>query len=112
MDENFDFKEAVSKIQEMFQSDEGRAQLGGIMDMLGGNSKEAQDSSFGGGFDPSMLLKIQKIMSMTSNSSDSERANLLRSLKPFLKEERQGKVDKAIQLMNMSKIISLFKDDL
>ena len=84
MDENFDFQGAVSKIQEMFQSDEGRAQLGGIMDMLGGSSKEEQSSSSGGGFDPSMLLKIQKIMSMNSKGTDSERANLIRSLKPFL----------------------------
>ena len=109
MEENFDFQGAVNKIQEMFQSEEGRAQLGGIMDMLGNSSKEEQSSS-SGGFDPSMLLKMQKILSM-SGDNNSEKANLLRSLKPFLKEERQGKVDKAIQLMNMSKIISLFKDD-
>ena len=108
MEENFDFQGAVNKIQEMFQSEEGRSQLGGIMDMLGNSSKEEQSSS-SGGFDPSMLLKMQKILSMGNESS--EKANLLRSLKPFLKEERQGKVDKAIQLMNMSKIISLFKDD-
>ncbi len=112
MDENFDFQGAVSKIQEMFSGEEGKAQLRGIMDMFRESDAPAEENSHNdGGFDPAMLLKMQKILSLNSKGADNDQAKLLRSIKPFLKEERQGKVDKAIQLMNMSKIISLFKDD-
>ena len=112
MEENFDFQQAVSKIQEMFSSDEGKAQLEGIMDMFRDDTPSDEKPQESEGFDPSMLLKMQKLLSMNSKGADSDQAKLLRSIKPFLKEERKGKVDKAIQLMNMSKIISIFKDGL
>ena len=66
-----------------------------------------------GGFnlDPMMLLKLQKIMSLSGKNDDNDKAKLLLSLKPFLKDERKNKVDKAVQLMNISKIISIFKDE-
>ena len=57
-----------------------------------------------------MLLKLQKIMSLSGNN-ENDKSKLLLSLKPFLKDERKNKVDKAVQLMNISKIISVFKDD-
>ena len=109
MGENFEFQEAVDKISEMFSGEDGKAQLQGIMNMFRDEPEKEQNNN--DGFDPAMLLKLQKIMALAGDNSKSDKANLLMSLKPFLKEERQTKVDKAVQLMNMSKIISLFKDD-
>ena len=43
------------------------------------------------------------------NSSEDPRANLLRSLKPYLKESRKSKVDQYIQLFNMTKVMDIFK---
>lgn len=58
-------------------------------------------------------IDIETIMRMKSiidkmNSKDDPRANLLQSLKPYLKESRQSKVDQYIQLMNMSKVMEVF----
>ena len=42
------------------------------------------------------------------NTKDDPRANLLQSLKPYLKDSRKSKVDQYIQLMNMSKVMDVF----
>lgn len=111
MDENFDFQEAVNKVREMLSGDENKAQLVEIMNMLRNNSEDKQNDS-SHDFDPALFLKMQKILSLSNSDNENEKAKLLLSLKPFLKEERRDKVDKAVKLMNISKIISAFKDDL
>lgn len=55
--------------------------------------------------DINTMLKMQKIMSAMNSSSNSSGANLLRSLKPYLKPSRQAKVDEYIQLFNIEKVI-------
>lgn len=59
--------------------------------------------------DINTMLKMQKIMNMMNNSSNSSGANLLRSLKPYLKPSRQEKVDEYIQLFSIEKAIELMK---
>ena len=44
------------------------------------------------------------------NSKDDPRANLLLSLKPYLKESRKSKVEQYIKLFNMSKAFDVFGD--
>lgn len=59
-------------------------------------------------FDMNTILKIQKIMNSVNNDKQGDtRANLLRSLKPYLKDSRKNKVDQYIQLMKMGKIIEI-----
>ena len=41
----------------------------------------------------------------------SERENLLRSIKPYLKAERQPKVDSLIKALNIAKIISSYTEN-
>ena len=52
-------------------------------------------------------IDIETIMKMKSNKNDP-RANLLLSLKPYLKESRKEKVDQYIQLFGMSKVMEMF----
>lgn len=59
--------------------------------------------------DINTMLKMQKIMSAMNNSSNSSGANLLRSLKPYLKPSRQAKVDEYIQLFSIEKVIETMK---
>ena len=113
MDDNFDFQEAIEKVREMFSGEDGKAQLMEIMKAFRDEPQQKEEEKKDGGgfdFDPSMLLKLQKIMSLSGNN-ENDKSKLLLSLKPFLKDERKNKVDKAVQLMNISKIISVFKDD-
>lgn len=73
------------------------------------NSSASSDSNFSApNIDIETILKMKSIFEKM-NSTDDPRANLLRSLKPYLKESRKSKVDQYIQLFNMSKIMDIFK---
>ena len=61
--------------------------------------------------DINTLLKMQEIMKAMNTEQSSSRANLLRSLKPYLKPSRQEKVDQYIQLLNMEKVIELLNNN-
>ena len=66
------------------------------------NARNSSDN-----FDINTFFKMQQIMSSLNNNQDDSRANLLRSLKPYLKDSRKNKVDQYIQLFNMSKIFEV-----
>lgn len=76
------------------------------------NNSSNNNSNFSQGIpniDINTMLKMQKIMSAMNNSSNSSGANLLRSLKPYLKPSRQAKVDEYIQLFSIEKVIETMK---
>lgn len=60
-------------------------------------------SSFGE-IDPQLIQRALQLFSEFSRSDD-ERVALLLALKPFLKEERYAKVDRAIQIARLSRVI-------
>ena len=63
-------------------------------------------SSLTGGLDAKMLSRLMPLLSEFGSSHSSDTAQLLRALRPFLKPERQEKVERAITL---AKIIHLGK---
>lgn len=65
------------------------------------NEKSTPDIDIG------MILKMKQIMDSMKSSKDDPRANLLLSLKPYLKNSRQEKVDQYIKLFNMSKVFEV-----
>ena len=77
------------------------------------NNKNSQDSQNNSqsipNIDINTMLKFQKLMNSMNSSSNSSGANLLRSLKPYLKPSRQAKVDEYIQLFNMEKVFELMR---
>lgn len=60
--------------------------------------------------DMNTILKMKSIMDKMNNSNDP-RANLLYSLKPYLREERKGKVDQYANLLNFANIAELLRND-
>ena len=52
------------------------------------------------------MAQIKNIIDEMSNSNDS-RSNLLRSLRPYMRTNRQASIDRAIRLMNLSKLSGL-----
>ena len=70
----------------------------------------AENSSPFDGIDFDTMMKMQKIISSMNSSSNSSGANLLRSLKPYLKPSRQAKIDECIQLLSLEKAFSLMNN--
>ena len=60
--------------------------------------------------DIATILKIKSILEKMNNTEDP-RANLLRSLKPYLKDSRKSKVEQYIQLFNMTKVMDILKEN-
>ena len=64
---------------------------------------EAPSSSCDTGLqlDPRLLTGIASLLN-EYNNNDDQRVALLRALKPFVKEQRYAKLDKAIQITKLS----------
>ena len=58
-------------------------------------------------FDMETFMKMKSIMDTMKLNKNDPRANLLKSLKPYLKESRKSKVDQYIQLFNMGKVFEM-----
>lgn len=79
------------------------------------SNSTSNTSSNNGNFDFSQIdmntiLKMKSVMDKLNNSNDP-RSNLLYSLKPYLREEKKGKLDQYANLLNVAKIADLFKDN-
>ena len=72
------------------------------------SSNATSSSNFNSGipdFDINMILKLKSIMDTMNNSKNDPRANLLQSLKPYLKDSKKEKVDQYIKFLNIAKVI-------
>lgn len=56
------------------------------------------------GIDPGMVMKLLPLLSQLQDQGD-EKTRLLEAMKPFLKPDRQGKLDQAIQITRLSRLI-------
>lgn len=69
-------------------------------------SERTDKSDLFGGIDPKMLTVMTRLMGSMNNSS-SEKAAVINTIKPFLKKERQQKLDEAAKLARMAKLAKI-----
>ena len=69
---------------------------------------EISNSSQAPGLDIETIMKIKKIMDSMKETKNDPRANLLRSLKPYLKDSRKEKVEQYIQFLGIEKAFETF----
>ena len=70
-------------------------------------SKNSDESESQPEFDINMIMKMKSIMDSMKTNQNDPRANLLRSLKPYLNKNRKDKVEQYIKLFNMSKVFEV-----
>ena len=73
------------------------------------NTSETSGFSTNGNIDINTILKIKSIIDKMNNSNDP-RKNLLKSLKPYMRESRKSKIDQYINLFSMTKVMEAFKE--
>lgn len=71
------------------------------------DKKEDTNSDSSPDIDIETLLKMKQILSSMNSNKDDPRANLLISLKPYLKESRQKKVDQYVKLFGIGKAFEI-----
>ena len=58
-----------------------------------------------GGLDPNMLSAAAGLLGQFNSGNDDHRVALLAALRPFVREQRYAKLDKAIQIAKLSRLI-------
>lgn len=116
MDENA-LGGAIEKLKDMLSSEDGKSQIQDIIGMFAGGGDEEQSggdtapsNSGDGGFDPSdmeMLLKIRQVVHAMNDEESNRHAVFLRSLRPYLKESRQKKLDSAVRLISAANAMKM-----
>ena len=71
------------------------------------NTNNMQNDSM---LDLETIMKIKKIMETMNNKNDPK-ANLLYSLKPYLRKSKQAKLDQYVNLLKISQVTNLFKNE-
>ena len=72
------------------------------------NAQRNSDDSFEmPNIDLNTVLKMKSIVDSMNKQQNDPRANLLRSLKPYLKPSRKEKVDQYIKLFSMGKVFEV-----
>ena len=112
-----DMSDLIKQFSSMVENNEIPDNLKEIVSQINSNRKNNSDSndvssaSLSGldGIDLNTIMKFKNIMDKV-NSKDDPRANLLLSLKPYLKDSRKAKLEQYIQFLNMSKIMESLKD--
>lgn len=108
MDEN-DMSDMIKNISKMVNDGNIPDEIKNIVNSLkSDNSSSVNNSDSSSNIDIETILKMKSIFEKM-NSSEDPRANLLRSLKPYLKDSRKSKVDQYIQLFNMTKVMDVLK---
>ncbi len=80
--------------------------LGNILNSnsSGSSQENSQPNNFN--LDMNTIMKMKSIMENMNNKNDP-RANLLYSLKPYLRDSKKDKLDQYVNLLNVSKIAEL-----
>ena len=75
------------------------------------SSKNSSSNNFDfNNIDMNTILKMKSVMEKMNNSNDT-RSNLLYSLKPYLRETKQEKLDQYVNLLKVSQIAEVLKND-
>ena len=119
---NQDMSEVIQKINEMLKNNQIPDDIKHMMNQISSSSSENPDSeNFSSGnsessnqnssewpnFDMATLLKMKSIMDKMNQNQPDPRSDLLRSLKPYLRDSRKSKVDEYIKLFRMEKIFEV-----
>lgn len=112
---NEDMSELFNKFSNMINEGNIPDEMKNILSSLSNNNQENSERSHEQNssdtspqIDFETIMKMKTIMDKMKGSGNDPRANLLLSLKPYLKESRKEKIDQYIKLFSMSKVIEAF----
>lgn len=84
--------------------------LNNLGNMLNSSTPNSNKSSNNFNLDMNTIMKMKSIMENMNNKNDP-RANLLYSLKPYLRDSKKEKLDQYVNLLNISEIAKFMNDD-
>ena len=107
-----DMNNIMNQINSMLKNNEFPDDLKNILNNFknssSNNSSNESNNSLEPEIDINTILKMKQVMDSINSNKDDPRANLLMSLKPYLKESRQKKVDQYVKLFGLGKAFEIF----
>ncbi len=111
MEDNIDFGNAIEKLQEMMSSNEGRGQIENIISAFTGSDENKTTNTNQPDADTlKMVMRAQELMAEFKKEQNSDEVIFLKSLRPFLKAERQNGIDNAVKIMSLRRVLGAFKE--
>ena len=101
-----DLSDLINNVKSMIDSGNIPDNMKEIFNSVSSGSNSSSISDV----DVETILKIKKVMDNINQKNDP-RANLLYSLKPYLRESRKSKLDQYVNLLNMTKIVDLMNNE-
>lgn len=106
------------KLNSILSNPDAMAQIMQLAQSIGGDSQQAAPpaapappppvpsggdvlSSLAGGVDPKLLMRLLPLIQELGGQRNSNARQLLYALRPYLKEERQDKIERALQLARL-----------
>ena len=120
MVDNGNLSEAMSQISpEMIQNfskmlsnqENTKNQESNNNDNSNNNSTNSNNSFDFSNIDMNTIMKMSSALGKMNNSKNDPRANLLNSLKPYLRDSKKNKLDNYMNLLNVAKIADIMKDN-
>ena len=109
---NEDMSELFNKFSNMINDGNIPDEMKNILSSISSeksNNNESNTNVSNSSIDFETIMKMKTIMEQLNNNNDP-RANLLLSLKPYLKDSRKEKIDQYIKLFGMSKVMEIFNN--
>ena len=100
-----DLSDLINNVKSMIDSGNIPDNMKEILNSVSSGSNSSSISDV----DVETIVKIKKVMDNINQKNDP-RANLLYSLKPYLRESRKSKLDQYVNLLNMTKIVDLMNN--
>ena len=103
----------MEQLSQMLKSDTVPDELKNIFNGLNSNTSDDSSKQENGStnsspdIDMETLLKMKQILNSMNSNKDDPRTNLLISLKPYLKESRQKKIDQYIKLFGIGEAFEM-----
>ena len=102
-----DMSEIFQKMNDMLKNNEVPDSIKSMLNNFNSNGMSSNSSTEQPNFDMDTMLKMKSIIDNMNRSQNDPRANLLKSLKPYLKPSRKDKVDQYIKLFSMGKAFEI-----
>lgn len=76
------------------------------------STNTSQNSNFDfSNLDMNTIMKMTSVIGKMKDTKNDPRANLLNSLKPYLRDSKKGQLDNYMNLLNVAKIAEIMKDN-
>ena len=108
-----DMSDIMSKLSGMLKNNEFPDDIKNMMNNFSNSNSQNSNSSDTdtSSIDFDTILKMKNIVDSMNKQKNDPRANLLKSLKPYLRETKQEKLDQYVNLLKVSQIAEVLKND-